>query len=181
MVESDGRLPLPTGEGRGEVLTSLASKKLVAGTFATALALGGALGGYVGYTSGYSAAKRDLTRASNTFVEPPVPSASIEQKSQEILTAQPETHAPSSTSRLSPPTSTTAEAPTPNDLRRERELIDAARSALVKGNAKEAIGLLGTHAKRYPKGQLSQEREALRKHAAKELERVNPSEEGTKK
>lgn len=46
-------------------------------------------------------------------------------------------------------------------LAAERKLLDAARTALARGEPQAGIGALEQHVKRFPKGTLSEEREAL--------------------
>lgn len=47
------------------------------------------------------------------------------------------------------------------DLARERELIEQARNALVRGEVKAANDALAQHAARFPKGRLAEERDSL--------------------
>jgi hypothetical protein len=47
------------------------------------------------------------------------------------------------------------------DLAAERALVDRARTALSRGQSRDALDALDTHASRYPRGRLSEEREAL--------------------
>jgi outer membrane protein assembly factor BamD (BamD/ComL family) len=47
------------------------------------------------------------------------------------------------------------------DLAAERALVDRARAALGRGQSKDALDALDAHAARYPRGRLSEEREAL--------------------
>lgn len=48
-----------------------------------------------------------------------------------------------------------------SSLAAERALLDDARGALGSGDAARALGLLDDHARRFPRGQLGEEREAL--------------------
>ena len=51
----------------------------------------------------------------------------------------------------------------PAQLRlRERSLLEAAQAALGRGDAPEALSLVGQHAREFPKSDLGEEREALR-------------------
>jgi hypothetical protein len=52
-------------------------------------------------------------------------------------------------------------APGSSSLAAERALLDEARGALGSGSAGKALALLDDHARRYPHGQLGEEREAL--------------------
>lgn len=62
-------------------------------------------------------------------------------------------------------------APTPNpssgapDLAAERLLLDRARSHLLHGQSAAALASIGEHARRFPRGALSEERDALRVEA----------------
>ena len=152
--------------------TAAAAKKLLAGSVIASLAFGGALGGYAGYTSGYVAGSHatsvDAIASVSAAASQPLSTApSIVPSGVASHDAVPRDPQPSALARATP----SAESNAPADLRRERELIDAARAALVRGNAKEALSLLGSHVQKYPRGQLIMEREALRKHALKELAR----------
>jgi hypothetical protein len=48
------------------------------------------------------------------------------------------------------------------DLAGERALLEEGRAALRRGDAPTALGLLGQHAQKFPRGQLIEEREGLR-------------------
>jgi hypothetical protein len=52
-------------------------------------------------------------------------------------------------------------APLKSSLAAERDLLDRARSQLASGKPQVALGALEQHAKRFPRGQLSEEREAM--------------------
>jgi hypothetical protein len=56
-----------------------------------------------------------------------------------------------------------ASAPEPHagQLAQERALLDVARTALGRGEGEETLTALGKHEKRYPNGQLAEEREAI--------------------
>jgi hypothetical protein len=47
------------------------------------------------------------------------------------------------------------------DLARERELIEPARSALIRTQAESALAAVGRHETEFPEGQLAEEREAI--------------------
>ncbi|MBK8172085.1 MAG: hypothetical protein IPK60_17315 [Sandaracinaceae bacterium] len=51
-----------------------------------------------------------------------------------------------------------------SSLREERELLMRARSALGRADATSAAAALDDHARRFPRGELREEREALRVH-----------------
>lgn len=80
---------------------------------------------------------RDLPSASATPVRPP-PSGSTSSP------ARPE-----------------ATQPSTSDVSEEQALIDTARAALARGRAADALTATNEHAKRFPRGRLVEEREAL--------------------
>ncbi len=59
---------------------------------------------------------------------------------------------------MEPPASATG-------LATERALLDRARADLLAGEPAEALAAVGTHARRFPRGVLSEERDALRVEA----------------
>lgn len=63
-------------------------------------------------------------------------------------------------SSSAPPTSASARAAT-SDLTAERSLLDVARTALGRGDFANALASVDAHQKRFPKGALAEEREAL--------------------
>lgn len=58
------------------------------------------------------------------------------------------------------PTATPSRSPAEN-LERERELLETARSALVRGRHDDALQAIERHGRAYPRGQLAEDREAL--------------------
>jgi hypothetical protein len=66
-------------------------------------------------------------------------------------------------SAVRPPRSVPSASPTPRPdvLAEERQVIDDARRRLTAGNAADALDVLDAHARRFPHGQLAEEREAL--------------------
>jgi len=63
-----------------------------------------------------------------------------------------------------PPTASTAahgSAPHASDLAAERAVLDVARTALGRGDAENALSAATEHAKKFPRGALSEEREAI--------------------
>jgi hypothetical protein len=60
-----------------------------------------------------------------------------------------------------PPAHASAVAPSGSSLSAERAILDGARSALTAGEAARALSLLDQHARRFPRPQLGEEREAL--------------------
>jgi hypothetical protein len=120
---------------------------------AAAFVAGGVVGG-VAVT-----ALRPSTPAQIVYVDPPAPP---------LPSSTPP--APSATSAVvvaTPTPSPTAEphaAPSSivtDGLTAERDLIEAARTRLTNGDAPGALAQLQDHARRYPHGQLAEEREAL--------------------
>ena len=67
-----------------------------------------------------------------------------------------------SSAPASHPTSTTSTSGANDvDLAAERALVDRARTALSRGQTKDALDAVDAHATRFPRGRLSEEREAL--------------------
>ena len=94
------------------------------------------------------------TAASPSQSTEPIPTFAVSALPSSSTTAAP---------TAAPPPSLAREREAPRtDLRRERELVDAARAALARGNASEALGLLERHAATFPAGQLAEERDVLR-------------------
>jgi hypothetical protein len=58
-----------------------------------------------------------------------------------------------------------------SNLVEERRILDAARAAIVRGEPNAALDLAGAHVARFPRGVLSEEREALRVRAFSQLGR----------
>jgi hypothetical protein len=56
-------------------------------------------------------------------------------------------------------------------MAQERSLVQGARMALVRGQPASALSLLSEHETRFPRGQLTEEREALRIEALVRLGR----------
>lgn len=70
---------------------------------------------------------------------------------------------PSATPRTPPPNPRAAAPASSGDaeLASERALVDRARSALLSGHPSEALEAVDAHARRFPRGRLAEEREAL--------------------
>lgn len=62
------------------------------------------------------------------------------------------------------------------ELAEERGLLEVARSALAQGRAAEALEAAQTHATRFPRGRLSEEREAISIEALRRLGRTDEAE-----
>ncbi len=79
--------------------------------------------------------------------------------------------APNPATRPVPPRSSVPAAPDgtrrveATDLSAEQALLDTARAALVRGQGADALGPLERHAERFPRGVLSEERDALEVNA----------------
>ena len=139
---------------------ALALKKLL-GVGLTGLAIGGAVG---------VATTASVLRAPHA---PPPATAAAPAGHPSVSPSQPvvpSTSVPSE-APLPPPTSTVAvpaSAPVASatigrgDLGKERELLDVARAALARGRAGDAIDAVEQHARRWPRGYLTEEREVVR-------------------
>ncbi len=58
----------------------------------------------------------------------------------------------------------------------ERQMLDAARSAITRGHPAEGLTVLERHRHEHPQGVLSEERDALRVRALLELDRIDAAE-----
>lgn len=65
------------------------------------------------------------------------------------------------TSHVERPVPTTAPSSSDEVLARERQAIEKARSALARGDAESALSAVAEHAKAFPRGQLTEAREAI--------------------
>ncbi|MCA9595289.1 MAG: hypothetical protein KC776_18350 [Myxococcales bacterium] len=107
----------------------------------------------------------------------PVAMARVEQSAPRVVVVHVPTSAPSPThdDTIEPAelpverahrSATLNPAPTRDrSLARERALISRARTALAKQNARDALAALGAHAREFPGGRLTEERESLRVQA----------------
>jgi hypothetical protein len=89
----------------------------------------------------------------------PEPSVTVGPLTLPAASAAPES--PSSSVHPTREVSETKSAETDEELRAERALIDTARSAIQRGDGAAALDAVTQHAKRFPKGQLAEEREVL--------------------
>jgi hypothetical protein len=122
-----------------------------------------ALGALVGFGSA------KLLASAPEPIPAPAPSA------RSVIIAPPASVAPVVTppvavpepSRAAPPVSAPPlpQAPAPSTLHAERVLLERARSAILRRDADAALAAVALHAKRFPHGQLAEEREALRTQA----------------
>lgn len=76
-------------------------------------------------------------------------------------TAEVSDPAPRAALAVPPASPTVGSAESSNSMAAERQLLDAARTALARGEPQAGIASLEKHIKRYPKGTLAEEREAL--------------------
>jgi hypothetical protein len=96
-------------------------------------------------------------------VEAPRASESSIASAPPAVSSSPEVAA-SSSSRTERPTVSAQSAPTSSpdeDLARERQVIDKARSALARGDAQAALSAVAEHAGSFRRGQLAEMREAV--------------------
>ncbi len=63
------------------------------------------------------------------------------------------------------------------NLRQEQRLLDAARDSIVRGEPEGALVPLASHAARFPRGSLAEERDALRIRALARLGRLDEARE----
>jgi len=97
----------------------------------------------------------------------PVPSPLPDVSAAPSLSSMPVGSLPAAVSAAPPaprPSASAAQgtaAGTDVDLASERALVDRARAALSRGQTRYALDALDTHTTRYPRGRLSEEREAL--------------------
>jgi len=99
----------------------------------------------------------------SALVAPPSPTAS------ETLPSTPVGSLPSAAATVIAPRPSVSAAPAMSassggsdvDLASERALVDRARTAIRLGQSSDALAALDAHASRYPRGRLSEEREAL--------------------
>ncbi len=140
---------------------TLAAGKLAA-LLATTFAIGAGTGAAVDRATtrgGDGAAPRDVPSAAATArprPSPPAPPPSLAPDAP----APPPSVAPPATSAA--PAAPTTSSDRKGDLARERALIDAARSGLAHDNPSAALDAVRRHAEAFPRGQLSEERDAIR-------------------
>ena len=124
-------------------------------------ALIGIGGAVMGVALTIAVRKPDVVQAPPTVVSvyvdraPPSPMAS-EAPRVTVLTSA----APSASVQTAPTTSAAAQQ-RPDNISEERALLDPARTALGRGDGASALGGVKRHEQRFPKGQLTEEREAI--------------------
>lgn len=114
---------------------------------------------------------RAATSVASTSPPPPIaaplPSISAAPSAASVpevaVSSLPEAPRPALTAAPTSPSSASASKDEPAQLRpRERSLLEAAQSALARGESGEALSLVERHAREFPKSELGEEREALR-------------------
>lgn len=96
----------------------------------------------------------------DVMLEPePAPSGSVGQAPPRGPSAQ-------RSASSQPPSALPPSSQPPSSLREERILLERARSALLRGDTAAALSACALHQQKFPHGQLSQERDALRKQAS---------------
>lgn len=120
-------------------------------------------GAHAIYTDRTGAPSRATSQTVETALLPALPSASSSVVIPEIaVSSLPEAPRPPVLSTFASPSSSSAKGE-PAQLRlRERSLLEAAQSALARGDSGEALTLVDRHAHEFPKSELGEEREALR-------------------
>lgn len=108
--------------------------------------------------------KRDAT-ASERIVTPAEPPRSVAEPPTRTTTDAIAPPAKPPLQRPSARTSTDTLAPAADTLAAEKALISAAREALARGDHATALAKLADHAREFPRGQLTEERAALRVEA----------------
>jgi TolA-binding protein len=105
--------------------------------------------------------KPDVVQAPPTvvsvYVERAPPAAIASEGSQVTVIASP---APSASTQT-PPFASAAAQRRPDDISEERALLDPARTALGRSDGSSALAGVKKHEQRFPKGQLTEEREAI--------------------
>jgi hypothetical protein len=140
-----------TTQATGSVAGGLLKAKLGAVALSAAL-----IGGVMGATGhAYFAAPAPLPEASQAVPVPPAVAIPPSTPPQ-VSSAAP------STPNAPEPSATRTQRPLPaGSLRAERLLLEAASAALMRADPESALVALHQHAQRFPKGALSEEREAL--------------------
>ncbi len=168
---ADGGAPGPTGADVGSLASSL-SKPLAVAIFAGGIAVGG-VGHAVLFGGGPDAAPSTPSRAIGAAEARP----SSEPRAAVLHDAAPRAEATAVPGLAPPATAPRHRAPEPvapptadrgardRALGEENALIMRAQSALARGQADGALGALAEHARRFPDGQLTEERNALRARA----------------
>lgn len=150
------------------VSAALGAKKALLATTLAGFAVGGAVGALAVRVStpanpavASSVAATAATATSATYLSSPGGALSVAVPIIPV-SALPPGAAVSSVSPAGSLPPSASEVRPRGDLRREREIIDAARAALAAGRPADALVLVEQHAANYARGQLTEERDALR-------------------
>jgi hypothetical protein len=177
---SDGGGSPSGGGGGGEIIAGASATAGVVQSkvfVAAVAAVIGAAGGATGYATlapprtvvAYAPAAAAPAPTPAAPERPPAPIAP--PPAVAVEPAAPSTSAPA----LPPKTSSEAPAPRKSTMRAERILLEAANAALLRGDHAAALASLRKHERRYPKGELVQERDVLMAQAKK----LSASDEGS--
>jgi hypothetical protein len=155
---ASGDVPLATSDaGAASAVAGSGAVKLVAAFIA-----GGALGGGSVYAIMDARPPPALPAPSVTVVARPAETASPTASAPLAPNLSARASAePALPSAHRPPPPTTQPKTGDAQLAQERALMERARSALARGDSSEALRATGQHAKSFPRGRLSEEREAL--------------------
>lgn len=146
--------PVSSGGAPAAAGSTLATTKLVA--VAVAAALAGLAGGVVLGRTWWQPPPVVIEK--RVEVQVPVPMEPVVAPTPTPQPAAVEAVPPKAAPQVRPP----AAAPTVDEaLARERELIDTARSALLRANPAGAVTVLQAHAAQFPSGRFAEERESL--------------------
>ncbi len=164
-LASGAREAAPAAAAKVSAKTALAKSLAAVGTktvVAAALALGGGIA--IGRATAPKAAPASAPAVSA------LPSASVSSRTaaSHESTLELPTLSPSALPNASLPTAPSASAPGQGQavvdrgtLAKERELIEAARTALARGRPADALAFAERHARDHARGQLAEEREVL--------------------
>lgn len=153
------RMPSPSASEPPATAPERRSAKMLADRFVrwSLLPLGLGVGLGVGVSAGRGAA-RDGEQLLRPVLKPVVTMASALGAARASESAE---RAPSGPEVRAPVPAASASVSAKSSLAAERDLLDRARRQLASGEAARALGFLEQHARRFPRGQLSEEREAM--------------------
>jgi hypothetical protein len=154
----------PGGVGTGGALASVVKKGIAGKMVAVAVAAfvsGGITGGAVVGTMKRPQTLVPVTAPMPLLTSSAVPSSVPAPEPRASATSAPEPVAPLPPARMNVAPSATGASSSHGDLVREREILDAARAALARGQAQDAIVAMEEHARRWPNGELAAEREVV--------------------
>jgi hypothetical protein len=141
---------------------SVAKKGVAGKLIAVALAAfvgGGVTGGAVVKTMTHAPALAPVGAIPPATSSPAAPPAPVPVPLASATS--PNAEAPSPPPRASVAPSSGGVPSSHGDIIREREILDAARAALAHGQARDAILAMQEHARRWPNGELTEEREVV--------------------